>query len=71
MEAGKHVLIEKPMTRYLSEGFDVYDTCKRTKRVMQIGAVFCLEKKMAQSGAVGSRRHDRTTRARPILLLPQ
>jgi hypothetical protein len=45
MEAGKHVLIEKPMTRYLSEGFDVYDTCKRTKRVMQIGAVFCLEEK--------------------------
>ena len=39
---GKHVLIEKPMTRYLNEGFDVYDTCKRTKRVMQIGAVFCI-----------------------------
>ena len=45
MNAGKHVLIEKPMTRYLSEGFDVYDTCKRTKRVMQIGAVFCIEEK--------------------------
>ncbi|HJO09148.1 MAG TPA: Gfo/Idh/MocA family oxidoreductase, partial [Verrucomicrobiota bacterium] len=45
MDAGKHVLIEKPMTRYLSEGFNVYDTCKRTKRVMQIGAVFCIEEK--------------------------
>ena len=49
MNAGKHVLIEKPMTRYLDEGFDVYDTCKRTKRVMQIGAVFCIEKKWHQA----------------------
>ena len=49
MNAGKHVLIEKPMTRYLNEAFDVYDTCKRTKRVMQIGAVFCIEKKWHQA----------------------
>ena len=61
MEAGKHVLIEKPMTRYLSEGFDVYDTCKRTKRVMQIGAVFCLEEKwhkaaqLVRDGMIGPR----------------
>lgn len=37
MEAGKHVYVEKPMTRYLGEAFDVYDTARRTGRVLQLG----------------------------------
>lgn len=38
MDAGKHVYCEKPVTRYLGEVFDVYDTVKRTKKVYQGGS---------------------------------
>lgn len=41
LEAGKHVYCEKPMTRYLDEAFQVYDTVKRTGKVFQIGAQGC------------------------------
>src|SRR5687767_1582729 len=27
LNAGKHVYVEKPMTRYLGEAFEIYDTC--------------------------------------------
>lgn len=37
MKAGKHVYVEKPMTRYLEEAFEVYDTAKRTGCVLQLG----------------------------------
>src|SRR5690606_33056848 len=37
MNAGLHVYVEKPFTRYLGEAFDVYDTAKRTGKVMQLG----------------------------------
>jgi len=38
MEAGKHVYCEKPMCKTLDEAFAVYDTCKKTKRIFQIGS---------------------------------
>jgi predicted dehydrogenase len=41
MEAGKDVYCEKPMTRYLSEAFKVYDTVKKTGRIYQIGSQGC------------------------------
>jgi predicted dehydrogenase len=41
MEAGKHVYCEKPMTRYLTEAFQVYDTVKRTGRIFQVGSQGC------------------------------
>jgi predicted dehydrogenase len=41
MEAGKHVYCEKPMTRYLSEAFKVYDTVKKTGKVYQVGSQGC------------------------------
>jgi len=41
MEAGKHVYCEKPMTRYLGEAFDVYDTVKKTGKVFQVGSQGC------------------------------
>ena len=59
MEAGKHIYCEKPMTRYLDEAFKVYDTCKKTKRVFQIGAQICSDArwhqaaKMVKEGAIG------------------
>ncbi len=38
MNAGKHMYCEKPMSRYLDEAFEVWDTVKATKRVYQVGA---------------------------------
>jgi predicted dehydrogenase len=59
MNAGKHVYLEKPFTRYLGEAFDVYDTAKRTGLVMQLGTqgasdptwARCAE--LVKSGAIG------------------
>ena len=41
MEAGKHVYGEKPLARYLEEGFRIYDTVKRTGKVFQLGSQYC------------------------------
>ena len=41
MEAGKHVYGEKPLARYLEEGFRIYDTAKRTGKVFQLGSQYC------------------------------
>ena len=38
MESGKHVYCEKPMTRFLGEAWKVYDVCKKTKKVFQVGS---------------------------------
>jgi predicted dehydrogenase len=38
LNAGKHVYVEKPMTRYLSEAFDIYDTVKKTGKILQVGS---------------------------------
>lgn len=49
LEAGKHVYVEKPMTRYLGEAFDLYDTVKRTGRVFQVGSQGCADPKYHQA----------------------
>ncbi|MEX2601823.1 MAG: Gfo/Idh/MocA family oxidoreductase [Balneolaceae bacterium] len=60
MDSGKDVYIEKPMTRYLGEAFEVYDTAKRTGRVVQIGSQYCTEGKwhlaaeMVRAGKIGA-----------------
>ncbi|HEV2208993.1 MAG TPA: Gfo/Idh/MocA family oxidoreductase, partial [Verrucomicrobiae bacterium] len=41
MESGKHVYCEKPMTRYLDEAFQVYDTVKKTGKIYQVGSQGC------------------------------
>ena len=38
MKSGKHVYVEKPMTRYLGEAFEIYDTCKSTGKLVQVGS---------------------------------
>ncbi len=45
LEAGKHVFCEKPMTRYLAEAFDVYDTVKKTGKTYVIGSQGCMDSK--------------------------
>ena len=43
MEAGKHVYGEKPLARYLGEGYQIYDTVKKTGKVFQVGSQFCAD----------------------------
>ena len=45
MEAGKHVYVEKPMTRYLGEAFQIYDTVKKTGKILQVGSQGCSDMK--------------------------
>jgi len=45
LEAGKHVYLEKPMTRYLDEAFAVYDAVKRTGKILQLGSQGCSDLK--------------------------
>jgi predicted dehydrogenase len=41
LESGKHVYCEKPMTRYLDEAWAVYDTVKKTGKILQVGSQGC------------------------------
>ena len=60
LEAGKHVYVEKPITRYLGEAFDVYDTVKRTGKILQIGSQGCSaaawhkSAELIQAGTIGT-----------------
>ena len=45
MNSGKHVYVEKPMTRYLGEAFEIYDTCKKTGKILQVGSQGCSDAK--------------------------
>jgi predicted dehydrogenase len=45
MQAGKHVYGEKPLTRYLDEAFELYDTAKRTGKVFVVGSQGCADPK--------------------------
>jgi predicted dehydrogenase len=59
MESGRHVYVEKPMTRHLDEAFRLLDVSKRTKRLVQVGAQGCSEPKwqrareIVKSGVLG------------------
>lgn len=41
LEAGKHVYVEKPLTRYLDEAFAVRDAVVKSKKVLQVGSQGC------------------------------
>jgi predicted dehydrogenase len=59
MNSGKHVYCEKPMTRYLGEAFDIYDTVKKTGKIFQLGSQGCSAAawhkaaEMIQAGKIG------------------
>lgn len=48
LDSGKHVYVEKPLARYLDEGFRLYDAVKRTKKVLQAGSQYCSDAKYHQ-----------------------
>lgn len=50
MEAGKHVYVEKPMTRHWEEAVQMYETAKRTKKLVQVGSQGCTDAKWHKSG---------------------
>ncbi len=60
LDAGKHVYLEKPMTRYLGEAFEVHDAVLRTGRTFQLGSQFTTDAKwhkaaeLVRSGAIGA-----------------
>jgi predicted dehydrogenase len=39
------VYVEKPMTRYLDEAFEVHDAVKKTGKLLQVGSQYCSERK--------------------------
>lgn len=43
MKSGKHVYGEKPLARYLMEGFEMYDTAKKTGKIFQVGSQYCAD----------------------------
>ena len=45
MNSGKHIYVEKPMTRYLGEAFQIYDTVKKTGKILQVGSQGCSDMK--------------------------
>src|SRR2546429_446034 len=45
LQAGKHVYGEKPLARYLDEGFRIYDTVKRTRKTFVVGSQYCVDAK--------------------------
>jgi len=59
MNAGKHVYVEKPMTRYLGEAFEIADTQKKTGKILQVGSQGCSDRKwhvaaeMIKAGKLG------------------
>ena len=60
MNAGKHVYVEKPMTRYLGEAFEIYDAVKKTGKILQVGSQGCSDQKwheaakLIKAGKIGS-----------------
>jgi predicted dehydrogenase len=52
MLAGKHVYIEKPMAKTVEEAFMLYDTAKKTGKVVQVGSQGCSDQKWHVAGQV-------------------
>jgi predicted dehydrogenase len=52
MEAGKHLYIEKPMTRTFEEALKVRDMAKKNKRIVQVGAHGCSDPKWLKAREV-------------------
>ena len=60
MNAGKHVYVEKPITRYLEEVWAIADVVKNTGRTLQVGSQICSDARwtkaaeLIKAGKIGS-----------------
>jgi predicted dehydrogenase len=52
LEAGKHVYLEKPMTRTFNEAVKVWKVAKRTNKLVQIGAHGCSDPKWHKAAEI-------------------
>ena len=50
LEAGKHIYLEKPMTRHLDEALKVHAAVKRTGKIVQVGSQGCTDPKWHRAG---------------------
>ncbi len=50
MESGKTIYVEKPMSHTLDEGMQVWETAKRTKKLVQVGSQGCTDTKWHKAG---------------------
>ena len=72
LQAGKHVYLEKPMSRYLGEAFALYDLAKKNSgqnRPNRLPGLF--RRQMGQSARTGHRRQGRQARPGPGILHAQ
>ncbi len=49
LNAGKHVYVEKPISRYLAEAFEIHDAVKKTGKILQVGSQGCSDMKWHQA----------------------
>ncbi|MCX6359931.1 MAG: Gfo/Idh/MocA family oxidoreductase [Armatimonadetes bacterium] len=52
MLAGKHVYIEKPMCRTIEEAYKLWDTSKKTGKLVQVGSQGCSDQKWHVAGKI-------------------
>lgn len=52
VNAGKHAYVEKPMSRYLREAFELYDAVKKTGKIVQVGSQGCSDLKWHKAAEV-------------------
>jgi predicted dehydrogenase len=50
LEAGKHIYLEKPMTRHLDEALKLHAAVKRTGKIVQVGSQGCTDPKWHRAG---------------------
>jgi predicted dehydrogenase len=51
-DAGKHIYLEKPMTRHLDEALKLHDKIKETGVVLQVGSQGCTDAKWHKAGEI-------------------
>jgi predicted dehydrogenase len=60
LQAGKHVYVEKPMSRYIGEAFAIHDEVKKTGKTLQVGSQGCTAAawhkaaELIQAGKIGT-----------------
>jgi predicted dehydrogenase len=59
LAAGKHVLVNPPLCRYLPEALAIWDACRKSGKVLQVGVAACADRRwhtaaeLIRAGALG------------------